>query len=83
MEDGKFLGVRARRICRDLLFSVKRSEIIQTKSELHVFLAENTKEDVCDFKVEASWLEKSCVVYGGESSPMISLSFLFSFFLFN
>jgi hypothetical protein len=70
----------------DLIFTVKRSSILQLKAKLHVFLANNTKEDVCDFKVEGSWLERSCVIYAGESSSIIAqvkLSFfLFFFYLF-
>ncbi|XP_062167479.1 protein LURP-one-related 15-like [Alnus glutinosa] len=56
----------------NLIFSVKRSSILQLKAKLHVFLANNTKEDVCDFKVEGSWSERSCVVYAGESSSIIA-----------
>ncbi|XP_062166868.1 protein LURP-one-related 15-like [Alnus glutinosa] len=56
----------------DLIFTVKRSSILQLKAKLHVFLANNTKEDVCDFKVEGSWLERSCVIYAGESSSIIA-----------
>ncbi|XP_062166869.1 protein LURP-one-related 15-like [Alnus glutinosa] len=56
----------------DLIFSVKRSSILQLKAKLHVFLANNTKEDVCDFKVEGSWSERSCVIYAGESSSIIA-----------
>ncbi|XP_062167450.1 protein LURP-one-related 15-like [Alnus glutinosa] len=56
----------------DLIFSVKQTSIIQGRTKLHVFLANNTKEDVCDFKVEGSWSERSCVVYAGESSSIIA-----------
>lgn len=56
---------------KDLIFTVKRSSMIQFKTKLHVFLANNPKEDVCDFRVEGSWLERSCIVYSGESSNTI------------
>lgn len=56
----------------DLLFSAKRSSIIQLKAKLDVFLANNTKEEVCDFKVKGSWFERSCVVYAGESSNIVA-----------
>ncbi|KAB1224565.1 Protein LURP-one-related 15 [Morella rubra] len=56
----------------DLIFSVKRSSMIQLKAKLHVFLANNTKEDVCDFRVEGSWLERSCTIYAGESSTLVA-----------
>ncbi|KAK7395018.1 hypothetical protein VNO78_15559 [Psophocarpus tetragonolobus] len=57
---------------KDLIFSVKRSSLIQFKTKLDVFLANNTKEDVCDFKVKGSWLERSCVVYAGESNNIVA-----------
>ncbi|MBA0634178.1 hypothetical protein Godav_029484, partial [Gossypium davidsonii] len=56
----------------DLLFSAKRSSMFQLKTKLDVFLANNTKEEVCDFKVKGSWLERSCVVYAGESSTIVA-----------
>ncbi|KAK7349728.1 hypothetical protein VNO77_07343 [Canavalia gladiata] len=52
---------------KDLVFSVRRSSMFQLKTKLDVFLANNTKEEVCDFKVKGSWFERSCVVYVGES----------------
>ncbi|XP_010256975.1 PREDICTED: protein LURP-one-related 10 [Nelumbo nucifera] len=52
----------------DLLFSAKKSSMLQFKTELDVFLATNTKEDVCDFKIKGSWLERSCDIYTGDSS---------------
>ncbi|XVE84384.1 hypothetical protein DITRI_Ditri17bG0008100 [Diplodiscus trichospermus] len=59
---------------RDLIFSAKRSSIkmLQLNTKLKVFLANNTKEDVCDFKVEGSWSEDSCVIYAGDSSTVVA-----------
>ncbi|XP_059668107.1 protein LURP-one-related 15-like [Cornus florida] len=57
---------------KDLLFSVKKSSLIQLKTQLDVFLATNTKEDVCDFKIKGSWLDRSCVIYAGESSTIVA-----------
>ncbi|KAL2337636.1 hypothetical protein Fmac_012082 [Flemingia macrophylla] len=57
---------------KDLIFSVKRSSIFQLKTKLDVFLANNTKEQVCDFKVKGSWFERSCVVYAGESLNIVA-----------
>ncbi|OIW19065.1 hypothetical protein TanjilG_10626 [Lupinus angustifolius] len=57
---------------KDLIFTVKRSSIFQLKTKLDVFLANNTKEDVCDFKVKGSWFERSCVVYAGESLTIVA-----------
>lgn len=57
---------------RDLLFSVKQSSLFQFKTKLDVFLANNTTEQICDFKVKGSWLERSCTVYAGESSTVVA-----------
>ncbi|KAK9167996.1 hypothetical protein Syun_000136 [Stephania yunnanensis] len=57
---------------KDLLFSVKKSSLIQFKTQLDVFLASNRSEDNCDFKIKGSWLERSCVVYIGDSSAIIA-----------
>ncbi|KAB1224566.1 Protein LURP-one-related 15 [Morella rubra] len=57
---------------KDLIFSVKRSAIIQPRATLHVFLAKNTKEDVCDFRVESDFLRSSCTIYAGQSSIIVA-----------
>ncbi|XP_047176538.1 protein LURP-one-related 15-like [Vigna umbellata] len=57
---------------KDLIFSVKRSSFFQLKTKLDVFLANNTREEVCDFKVKGSWFERSCVVYAGESLTIVA-----------
>ncbi|MQM10266.1 hypothetical protein Taro_043160 [Colocasia esculenta] len=57
---------------KDLLFSAKKSHLIQFKTELDVFLAANTKEDVCDFKVKGSYFERSCTVYLGDSNTIVA-----------
>ncbi|CAJ1809866.1 unnamed protein product [Sphenostylis stenocarpa] len=57
---------------KDLIFSLKRSSLIQFRTKLDVFLANNTKEDICDFKVKGSWLERSCTVYAGESNNIVA-----------
>lgn len=56
---------------RDRIFTAKRSSMIQLKTKLDVFLANNRDEHVCDFRVKGSWLERSCVIYAGESSTSI------------
>ncbi|KAL5740268.1 hypothetical protein ACOSQ2_029448 [Xanthoceras sorbifolium] len=56
----------------DILFTVKRSSGIQIQTNLEVFLATNTKEEVCDFQIKGSWLERSCIVYAGESSTIVA-----------
>ncbi|CAK8542068.1 unnamed protein product [Lathyrus sativus] len=57
---------------KDLIFTLKKSSLIQFNTKLNVFLAGNTKEDVCDFKVKGSWLERSCTVYAGESKNIVA-----------
>ncbi|PSS23864.1 Protein LURP-one-related like [Actinidia chinensis var. chinensis] len=54
------------------VFSAKRSHAIQLKTKLQVFLANNVHEHICDFRVEGSWTESSCVIYAGESSTIIA-----------
>ncbi|KAL4309412.1 hypothetical protein GQ457_01G024040 [Hibiscus cannabinus] len=56
----------------DLLFSVRRPSMFQLKLKIDVFLANNTKEEVCDFTVKQSWLGRSCVIYAGESSTIVA-----------
>jgi hypothetical protein len=56
----------------DLLFSVKRSSMFRFKTTLHVFLASNTREEVCDFKVKGTFSERSCVIYAGDSSTVVA-----------
>lgn len=49
---------------RDLLFSVRKSSIVQLfGTGLEVFLAHNTTEHNCDYKVKGSFFDKSCTIY--------------------
>ncbi|KAI9115943.1 hypothetical protein K1719_012873 [Acacia pycnantha] len=58
---------------KDLIFTVKRSSLIQfIGTKLNVFLASNTSEQVCDFKIKGSWWARSCVVYAGESNTIVA-----------
>ncbi|KAL8102106.1 protein LURP-one-related 15-like [Apium graveolens] len=57
---------------RDLLFTVKKSSLLQFKTQLDVFLASNTSEHNCDFKIKGSWFERSCSIYAGNSSVAIA-----------
>lgn len=68
---------------KQLLFSVKKSGLLQfLKTKLDVFLATNTKEEVCDFKIEGSWMEKSCVIYASNSVEVAKVNKkTFHFFL--
>ncbi|RZC55826.1 hypothetical protein C5167_014675 [Papaver somniferum] len=57
---------------KDLLFSVKKSKLLQLKTSLNVFLASNTSENVCDFKIKGSFFERSCAIYAGDSNNIIA-----------
>ncbi|XP_048547455.1 protein LURP-one-related 10-like [Triticum urartu] len=56
----------------DLLFSVKTTSLIQLKTEMDVFLAGNTAQQVCDFKIKGSYFDRSCVFYLGDSNNMVA-----------
>ncbi|XP_030538580.1 protein LURP-one-related 10-like [Rhodamnia argentea] len=57
----------------DLIFTAKKSSILQMHgTEIDVFLAANTKEGTCDFKVKGSWLERSCTIYAGNNTTVIA-----------
>ncbi|KAI3841401.1 hypothetical protein MKX03_000028 [Papaver bracteatum] len=57
---------------KDLLLTVKKSHYLQFKIELDVFLASNTTEKVCNFKVKQNLSEKSCIIYQGNSENVIA-----------
>ncbi|XP_010921083.1 protein LURP-one-related 10 [Elaeis guineensis] len=57
---------------RDLLFSVKKSSMFQTKSKFDVFLAGNKEEKVCDFKITGSYRKRRCTVYKGDSQMVLA-----------
>lgn len=46
--------------------------MLQLKTQLDVFLAANTKEDVFDFKIKGSWFERSCIIYGPDGKTIIA-----------
>ncbi|TVU39955.1 hypothetical protein EJB05_13399, partial [Eragrostis curvula] len=57
---------------RYLLFTAKRSSVMQLKTDMDVFLAGNTTQQVCDFKMKGSYFERSCAFYLGNSDIMIA-----------
>ncbi|KAM1442313.1 hypothetical protein FF1_010045 [Malus domestica] len=57
---------------RNLIFSAKRSSLLQFNTKLDVFLAQNTAENAPDFRVKGSWFERSCTIYAGNSSTIIA-----------
>ncbi|KAK7287158.1 hypothetical protein RIF29_00245 [Crotalaria pallida] len=56
----------------DLIFTLKRSSLIQLKTKLDVFLASNTNGDTCDFKIKGSWVARSCAIYAGDSNSIVA-----------
>ncbi|XP_047335272.1 protein LURP-one-related 15-like [Impatiens glandulifera] len=56
---------------KNQLFSVKKSSLLQLKTELDVFLAANTKERSCDFKISGNWSDRSCVIYAGNTKNVV------------
>lgn len=53
---------------KDQRFTVKKSSFVQMKTELHVFLKNNTSDEkVCDYKIEGCWMERSCVIYAKDT----------------
>ena len=56
----------------DLLFTVKRSTLMQLRTELDVFLAGNTAQQACDFRMKGSYFDRNCVFYLGNSDVMIA-----------
>ncbi|KAK8954930.1 Protein LURP-one-related 15 [Platanthera zijinensis] len=56
----------------DLLFSVKKSSYLQFHEEWVVYLAANTKEDECDFKIKGSYRKKNFTIYRGDSSSVVA-----------
>ncbi|KAG9147936.1 hypothetical protein Leryth_003530 [Lithospermum erythrorhizon] len=70
---GKYLSLHDRRVLLDatglpILSLRQKSSLIQFRTELNVFLAKNKSEHLYDFKVIGSWLEKSCVIFSGDST---------------
>ncbi|KAI3847172.1 hypothetical protein MKX03_019265, partial [Papaver bracteatum] len=51
---------------KDLLFTVRESKFFQLKTNLDVFLASNTAEDVCDFKIKQRDMKKNLFSLSGE-----------------
>ncbi|KAL8102109.1 protein LURP-one-related 15-like [Apium graveolens] len=56
----------------DLLFTVTRTSLFQTKIQLDVFLASNTSQVNPDFKVKGARFEQSCTIYAGNSATVIA-----------
>lgn len=57
---------------KDLLFELKKSSMFQLRTQLDVFLAGNTKQDNCDFKIKGSYSERSCTITLGDSEAIVA-----------
>lgn len=57
---------------KDHLFSVKKSSLLQFRTQLDVFLAANATESACDFKIKGSYFDRSCVIYLGNSDTIVA-----------
>ncbi|KAL0310045.1 UNVERIFIED_CONTAM: protein LURP-one-related 15 [Sesamum radiatum] len=57
----------------DLLFTTKNSSLVQFKIELDIFLAGNEGNNSWDFKVVGNWVERSCIVYDKDSTPVAQI----------
>ncbi|XP_062094837.1 protein LURP-one-related 15-like [Humulus lupulus] len=57
---------------KDLLFTVKKSSVIQFNTDLDVFLSGNTNEEVPDFKIKGSWFQRSCTIFLGDGTTAIA-----------
>jgi len=55
----------------DLLFTAKKASIFQLKPEVDVFLAGNSEQQGCDFKIRGSYIERSCGFCLGNSDTMV------------
>ena len=66
----------------NLVFSVKRSSVILVKTKLHVFFANNTRKEVCDYKIKGCWNDRSCKSYAGDTYRGCEGDFIFPFCLF-
>ncbi|XP_019162094.1 PREDICTED: protein LURP-one-related 10-like isoform X2 [Ipomoea nil] len=57
---------------KDLIFSARKSSAFQFTTNLDVFLAGNTSEQVCDYKMKTSYSESTCDIYVKPSSTLIA-----------
>ncbi|GKA99795.1 LURP-one-related 15-like protein [Tanacetum coccineum] len=58
---------------KDLIFSTKKSSLIQRVTELNVFLSDNKDEMVGDYKVAGEWKKRSCTVYSDGGSVLAQM----------
>ncbi|CAL5079352.1 unnamed protein product [Urochloa decumbens] len=58
----------------DLLFTVKKAAVLQLRTEADVFLAGNTAQQACDFKIRGSYFERSCAFYLGYNTMVAQIT---------
>nr|GLL24381.1 protein LURP-one-related 15-like [Ipomoea trifida] len=57
---------------KDLIFSARTSSAFQFTTNLDVFLAGNTSEQICDYKMKTSYAQSTCDIYVKPSSTLIA-----------
>nr|XP_043611393.1 protein LURP-one-related 10-like [Erigeron canadensis] len=57
---------------KDLIFSTKKTTLIQRGTELNVFLSDNKEENVGDYKVTGDWKKRSCTIYSYDGSTLLA-----------
>ncbi|XP_023739876.1 protein LURP-one-related 10 [Lactuca sativa] len=57
---------------KDLIFSTKKSSVIQKLTELNVFLADNKEETTGDYKVVGDWKKRSCTVSSYDGATILA-----------
>jgi hypothetical protein len=58
----------------ELLFTAKKSTIVQVRTHMDIFLASNRAQEVCDFRIikSNSFYERSADIYLGNSNTVIA-----------
>ncbi|XP_047322583.1 protein LURP-one-related 15-like [Impatiens glandulifera] len=59
---------------KDLLFTAKTTSWLQFKTKMDVFLANNTKQETPDFRLDGSYSESSGVIYAGDGESKAILA---------
>ncbi|KAG0542227.1 hypothetical protein BDA96_02G085300 [Sorghum bicolor] len=56
----------------ELLFTAKKSTIVQVRTQMDIFLASNRAKEVCDFRIKCTFYEGSAEIYLGNSNTVIA-----------
>ncbi|KAI3810492.1 hypothetical protein L1987_20108 [Smallanthus sonchifolius] len=57
----------------DMIFSTQAAHAIQSRTNVHVFLANKKRnKDAWDFKIKGSWSKRNCTIYMGDLSNVIA-----------